>query len=868
MQLPKLITLLVSAFLTSVISEGAQFKSVVVRTGDTPDSVEANAARILVERISGPGGLAVRVERESQAKPAGRDALLILLGVQSSHKGIARLMERERMWTDPEGFVLKTFAQPEGPVLVAVGIDTHGVLFAVGEILRRADVRQDGLEFPIPFETRAAPAFEVRGTQFGQSRVAFEKGKVRRWTAKELQRKIEDYTLAGANTFEYRALSYDDETYRFLRSMGLKVLVHYTANAGSGPAEWAAKESYGRTGYLCPSIPAARQALLDKCDATFRNSAPVDYVRFSGGDGGGCECDRCRPYGGTFMRLTEELAAVVHRYHPKAQIFVTNQKFDNEGDLAIFSYLREKPRPWLRAFCYGPGSDAMAWFPGYRQNYRMDLFRYPGFGPFDRYLKEILHQLPPQQDLVFFNELTHTRGSQYGYASAYPRADTNGDLPPHWNHWLYERRMDPVLAMVYDRLTFFAWPRHYRWVFGETVRYGIGDVTHSSGTQDHFNQWMWQRLMWGPHRTAEDVVAEYARAWFGPEAAQPMEEALFQFEKNFELDPKVPLTEKTGIDRYYNLVKQAGERMPIIRMKENWLWREHMQRAALDKFIQLDLHEQLALRGRIERRIAQALKQPAASAAAIDEALAWLAQPRGTAEMQRYRAEAVRLGEESNQLYGVRSDALSSLDHDFVGFGWLKRQLERAKVTSGEKRTEMLEMIADYENPGEGGFYDDAGSFEGAPHIVNGQPYSFSAIAEGNRPSQRTLHFTQESDQGVTLRYEGLDHDAAYRIRFTFVRPPYQDRHAHLMKQTTQSVYAEQFILAKDLEIPKAMSDYFTFDIPREATCDGVLTIRLEKSPVIKFGTRVDREIWRNTDGWGTILSEAWLMKKRPAGQQ
>jgi hypothetical protein len=28
-------------------------------------------------------------------------------------------------------------------------------------------------------------------------------------------------------------------------------------------------------------------------------------------------------------------------------------------------------------------------------------------------------------------------------------------------------------------------------------------------------------------------------------------------------------------------------------------------------------------------------------------------------------------------------------------------------------------------------------------------------------------------------------------------------------------------------------------------------------------GSRVEREIWRNTGGWGTILSEAWLMKKR-----
>ncbi|MCL5744145.1 MAG: hypothetical protein M1541_09510, partial [Acidobacteria bacterium] len=469
----------------SAISEGARFASVLVRTGDRPGSVESNAARILSERLSQPAGLAVEVVHESEAPRAPSGGLVVLLGTAGSHREIARLLESERPFKDPEGFLLKTFARPEGPVLVAAGVDAHGVLYAVGEILRRADVRSDALEFPVPLEVRTAPAFEVRGTQYGQSGVAFQKGKVRRWTLREAQRKIEDYALAGLNTLETGPSRPEDPMYRFIRSMGIKTLAHYYPNAGPGPPEWQAWESYGRRGYLCPSHPAAREALLKKCEDTFRESAPLDYVRFAGGDGGGCECDRCRPYGGTFIRLCEDMAKIIHRYHPRSQIFVTNQKFDNESDHAIFEYLREKPRTWLRAFCYGPGSDAMTWQPGHRQNHRMDLFRYPGFGPFDRYLKEILHQLPPQQDLVFFNELTHSRGSQYGYVGLYPRADRNADLPPHWNHRIYERRMDQALVMVYDRLTFFAWPRYYRWVFGETVRYGIGDVTHSSGTQDH-----------------------------------------------------------------------------------------------------------------------------------------------------------------------------------------------------------------------------------------------------------------------------------------------------------------------------------------------------------------------------------------------
>jgi len=394
------------------------------------------------------------------------------------------------------------------------------------------------------------------------------------------------------------------------------------------------------------------------------------------------------------------------------------------------------------------------------------------------------------------------------------------------------------------------------------VRYGIGDVTHSSGTQDHFNQWMWQRLLWSPHRTVEDLVDEYARAWFGPEAAPRMSQAIFQLEENFEENPQKPLAEKEGIDRYLRLVREAGERIPAIRMRDNWLWREYMQKALLDKHVQLNVRRQTALQKRIERHIAAAIERSGVNAA-IEEALSWLEPSEESEPMRQLRQEALRLGEESDRLFGVRSDAIFNLDHDFIGLGWLKRQLERARTASGDEKSEMLRRIVDYENPGEGGFYDDAGTFKHAPHIVHGQPYTLSMLSEANRPSQRSLHFTQDEDQGVTLRYGGLDAGSAYRIRFTFVRPRYQERHRGWMNQKSQTIYADQFVLAKDLEIPEYMSEYFTFDIPPQATRDGGLVIRLEKAADVARGSRVEREVWRNTDGWGTIVSEVWLMRKK-----
>ena len=51
-----------------------------------------------------------------------------------------------------------------------------------------------------------------------------------------------------------------------------------------------------------------------------------------------------------------------------------------------------------------------------------------------------------------------------------------------------------------------------------------------------------------------------------------------------------------------------------------------------------------------------------------------------------------------------------------------------------------------------------------------------------------------------------------------------------LMNQHTETIYAGETVLARDLEIPEAMSDHFTFDIPLEAIRNGELVIRFERA--------------------------------------
>ncbi|MEQ8882912.1 MAG: hypothetical protein RLQ12_24945 [Cyclobacteriaceae bacterium] len=840
------------------------YESINIITGDQANQVEQKVAQLLKERIEEKSAIKV-----SMGEALSVEGLNILLGRLDHHLKLRNLFEQHRipelkgLAPGPEGFLLKKLTDQ---TLIAAGIDDRGCLYAVGELLRQIGYEEDRISIPIDMNVRTAPAFEIRGTQFGQSRVAKNLAKVRDWTTEETQRVILDYALAGANIFSVNP----GPMYDFIKSYGLMTQGGFGANTAHEVKDetWKASESIGRTGYVCLSVDAARDYMLKKCEAFAKEMPAYDLLKFHGGDGGGCECDRCDPYGLTFIKLVEEMAGIIHKHHPHTRIYFTNQKFDNADDNAIFNFLNEKPRDWLWAWGYGPGSDATTWQPGHRQTHRMDLFKYPGFGPYSLYPLEIVKQMPARHKLVYYNEITHWKYAQHAYIQMYPRADKNGYLPPHWGHDIYERRPDQYLTMVYNRLTFFAWPRNYHRVFNDLMRYGVGDITHSSGHHDHFNQWMWQRLLWAPRTTVEDVVDEYCRTWFGPEAAPYMTEGIFQLEENLEEIPGTPLPEKEGILNYYELTTKAGKVMPDLWMKDNWLWRMYSQKAALDRYVQLAVTEQIRLEQRVKELVNKCL-EGSLSDQYIKNAIGLIeAGHQVIREMDDLLAEANRLGQESNDLFGVRNDGLYNLEHDFIGLGWTKRQLNRALGAKGKKRKELLTMIIDYENPGEGGFYDNLGTANHAPNVVtgypydHGQPYVSEMLSEENLPSQRSMHFTQDEDQGVTLHYKGLDPKAKYSLRLTLVRPWFQERYAMRMNQKSQSIYADDHLLARNVELPLQVSDFFTYKIPASVTKDGELIIRFEKSPDVAVGDRVSVEQWRNSGGWGTIVSETWLIRE------
>jgi hypothetical protein len=754
-----------------------------------------------------------------------------------------------------EGYVLASKFDSGVQHVLAMGTDRRGVLYAVGEILRQVAGRGSELEFPEQLNVRHAPRWAVRGLIVSQGATICELTGARQWTRDELRTAHLDYALAGANTFELGADGGPDDMFSFLKSYGLDALVCIVANGGKGPPEWQAKEAIGRIGYLSPSIPAAREALLKQHEAAFKSMPAFDYIHFKSGDGGGDESEASAPYGRTLVHLCAELAPILKKYHPNIKIFVGNQKLDNAGDNAIFEYLQAQPRDWMNGIMFGPGSNAMGWAPGRRQDHRTDLFRYARRGAQGGYLREMLHQLPPRQSILLFTDITHWVYSQYGLMDHEMIPDRNYQTPPQWDYDMYSHKPDPAMAQVYNRRTFHARPSAYFKAFRETAEYAIGDVAYSEGQFDHANSWTYQRLFWNPHQSLTDVVGEYARSHFGREAAAAMTDAIFTLEKNLE----TPIADNPGIDRLVSLVVQAGQLMPEDLKVRNYLWRQYAEKAYLDKYIQLDVRQQTALVERLTSELKAAFFNGHLDATVASLAKASL--PDASPEMLEYKAGAERFGNESDRLFGVRNDGYFKLMQDYVGFGWLQKQIKLAAVATPTIRKSIVEQILYNDDPGVGGFYDDAGDPERSPHLVHGWTYGDGAVSKENRKSQRTMAFTTDEKQGVTFQYDDLDPQATYRVRLSLVRPKYKARYADRHKQTSQSIYADDFPLVKDLKLPEYYAEYFEYDIPPAAVADGKLTLTFRKQSGIGEGLPSDVTIWRNTGGWGTLVSEVWLMK-------
>lgn len=202
---------LLGIFCTGRAALAERYNKIVLVVPDSPSPAERNIMDLLQSRVSEKSPVRFATINASGSRLAGEDVpgtLVLFTGVASGNPALNLLLADRRIAPvndlnpGPEGFLLKTEtgAPGKGGRGMMAGVDNRGLLYAVGAFLRSCHFLADAIELEA-FQLRTAPAFEVRGTQYGQSHVALNKAKVRPWIKEDKERAILDLALAGANTF-------------------------------------------------------------------------------------------------------------------------------------------------------------------------------------------------------------------------------------------------------------------------------------------------------------------------------------------------------------------------------------------------------------------------------------------------------------------------------------------------------------------------------------------------------------------------------------------------------------------------------------------------------------------------------------------
>src|SRR5205085_221071 len=222
-----------------------------------------------------------------------------------------------------------------------IGNDERGVLFGVGGLLRALEMRRDSVTLPHALNVTTAPKYPLRGHQLGyRPKTNSYDG----WDVAQWERYIRDLAVFGANAIELIPPRSDDaadsphfplppmqmmiEMSRLLNEYGLDVWVWYPAM----------DKDY--------SDPKTVEFALNEWASVLRQLPRLDAVFVPGGDPGHTQPKY-------LMALLEKQSASLHRFHPKAEMWMSPQSFSKEWMDEFYAILDRQPA-WLSGVVFGP----------------------------------------------------------------------------------------------------------------------------------------------------------------------------------------------------------------------------------------------------------------------------------------------------------------------------------------------------------------------------------------------------------------------------------------------------------------------------------------------------------------------------------
>jgi len=151
-----------------------------------------------------------------------------------------------------------------------------------------------------------------------------------------------------------------------------------------------------------------------------------------------------------------------------------------------------------------------------------------------------------------------------------------------------------------------------------------------------------------------------------------------------------------------------------------------------------------------------------------------------------------------------------------------------------------VQAMLEWEHPGPGGYFDDGGNPAQEPHLVLGEDYVMEAMDPDLRHSQIRFAYNFADSPGVIFEYAGLDPQAAYRVRVTYVTT------GRMAGNVTLAAGPQgELVVHEPLDMPQRTPQQYEFPLPPAAYAHGRLRL--------SFTT--------GGKGRGPLVPELWLIK-------
>jgi hypothetical protein len=743
--------------------------------------LEKKAAAMLVEEVARRGWTQWRV---AVSPPADNSPLITI----QRGKGPA------------EGYRLRASLNGSRATVVITGNDPRGVLYGAGGLLRALDIARERVTLSQALDLTTAPAFPLRGHQLGYrpKTNAYDGWDVAQW-----EQYIRDLAVFGTNAIELIPPRSDDDPDsphfplppgRMMREMsriasdyGMDVWVWYPAmerdNADSKTIE---KEL------------AAWAAVIDSLPR-------VDAVFVPGGDPGNTPP-------AVLLKFLEQQAASLCRHHPKLQMWVSPQGFDEKRMAEFNSLLAAEPR-WLTGVVHGP------------------QVRDP--------IATMRRRVPSRYPIRNYPDITHSLHCQFPV--------------PDW---------DPAFAVTLGRETINPRPVDEAAIFRATARGTIGFISYSEGCNDDVNKMLWSALGWNPDADVAAILRDYARYFIGPRHAEVFANGLLALERNW----RGPLAANTGVattlEQFQTLAREATP-----KELANWRFQQAQYRAQYDAYVRERLLSETGLERQAMATLARAAQMGSLSAMA--EAESTLAQADTAHAANPTRARVFELAEALFQSVRMqlsvpryqavemsRGANLDAIDLPLNNRRWLVAQFAAIRSMNDEaERLRAVDGIVNWSNPGPGGFYDDLGDTANSPHLVKGlgfaddPTYAATAVAGVGNEDGPDLDWRKSTwtyseamrEAPLELRYTGLDPAAAYKVRVIYAG---ERRPIGIRLLANDRIEIHPFLKKEFPPRPRE------FDIPREATASGNLSLKWFGTPGL------------GGNGRGNQVAEVWLIRQ------